>query len=202
MKTKIMAAVFSTSLIAFLSLVTLNINLKATNNEAPLSNTPPNQVLSEFEKIKKGDEKQKLCRGMFHFVTYSAQNTRSEARHGYVEIEGYVVPDVFTCLSYKNKGVTFLIRSNLWGDDGYWPSVGVDLPEEFGPPLTEKERTKGWRVSQKTPSNLSRDWVFVKWPKGSAFVSAKRLKEFVKTMSLSTIAREGMEKSLREMPSE
>ena len=65
MKTKIMAAVFSTSLIAFLSLVTLNINLKATNNEAPLSNTPPNQVLSEFEKIKKVTKNKNCAEGCF-----------------------------------------------------------------------------------------------------------------------------------------
>jgi len=200
-KTKILAALFSTGLIAFSALVVMDTHLTDAKIEAFLENQQHNQTLSELGKYQK-EERRRLCKGMYHIVTYTAKGTRSEARHGYVEIEGYMVPDIFVCLSYRDEAVVFLTRSNLWGDDGYWPSLEVVLPEKRGAPLTVKEKIKGWRISQDVPSNLPGDWVFVKWKNGSACVSAKKLKNFAETMDLPTITREGTERPLRKLPRE
>lgn len=198
MKTKILAALFFTGLIAFCTLMVMNTNYTNAKNDVSSESQSYNQVPNKYQK----EERQRLCRGMYHLVTYSAKGTRSEARHGYVEIEGYIVPDIFVYLTYRGKTVVFLTRSNMWGDDGYWPSLEVVLPEKKGSPLTVKEKIKGWRISQDVPSDFPEDWVFVKWGNGSAFVSAKKLKNFVETMNLPTIAREGTERPLRKLPGE
>jgi len=143
-----------------------------------------------------------LCEGMSHWVTYSAKGTRSEARHGFIEIEGYTVPDVFTCLVYKDIGVTFSSRSYHWGDDGYWPSAMLAAPEVEGPPLSETEEKTGWKITDKRPAGLPENWVYVEWEEGAAFVAPDRLKDFVEKMELPLIPREGNspEKPLKELP--
>jgi len=137
------------------------------------------------------EEPAKLCEGMFHWVTYSAKGSRSEARHGHLEIEGYTLPDVFTRLSYRGVGVSFDSRSNLWGEDGYWPDAQVSLPEEEGPPLPEEAKERGWILADKVPSDIPEEWVWVKWKDGSAFVAAERLKDFVEEMGLPLLERYG-----------
>ncbi len=143
-----------------------------------------------------------LCEGMSHWVTYSAKGTRSEARHGFIEIEGYTVPDVFTSLVYRGTGVTFSTRSYHWGNDGYWPDATAAMPGEEGPALSEKDKETGWKIAEKRPSGLPEDWVYVKWNDGSAFVAPDRLEDFVKKMKLPLIPREGspLEKPLKELP--
>lgn len=143
-----------------------------------------------------------LCEGMSHWVTYSAKGTRSEARHGFIEIEGYTVPDVFTCLVYNGIGVTFSSRSYHWGDDGYWPSAMLAAPEVEGPPLSETEEKTGWKITDKRPAGLPENWVYVEWEEGAAFVAPDRLKDFVEKMELPLILREGNspEKPLKELP--
>ncbi len=143
-----------------------------------------------------------LCEGMSHWVTYSAKGSRSEARHGFIEIEGYTVPDVFTSLVYKGIGVTFSSRSYHWGDDGYWPSAKVAVPEVEGPSLSETDKETGWKITDKRPAGLPENWVYVEWEEGAAFVAPDRLKDFVEKMGLPLIPREGnlLEKPLTELP--
>jgi hypothetical protein len=148
---------------------------------------------------EEGEEPAELCKGMYHRISYSAKGSRSEARHGYIEIEGYTVPDVFEEIVYRGVGIGFRTRSHLWGDDGYWPDACVSLPEEKGPSLTAEDRERGWIVTDMTPGDLPEEWVFVKWEGGSAFVAAEALKDLVDEMQLPILERYG---EPMEMPRE
>ncbi len=146
-----------------------------------------------------GEEPAELCEGMFHRITFSAKGTRSEARHGFIEVEGYTLPDVFTEVVYRGIGVGFRTRSHMWGDDGYWPDARVSLPEEKGPALSAEARERGWAMTDETPEKLPENWAFVKWKDGSAFVTADCLKDFVEEMELPLLERYG---ELMEIPRE
>ncbi|MGC9490608.1 MAG: hypothetical protein ACP5CD_05220 [Thermovirgaceae bacterium] len=135
------------------------------------------------------EEPVELCKGMYHRISYSAKGTRSEARHGHLEIEGYALPDAFTRLFYREVGVGFRTRSHLWGEDGYWPDAGVSLPEEEGPPLPEEAKERGWILADKIPADIPEEWVWVKWKDGSAFVDAECLKDFINEMKLPLLER-------------
>jgi len=151
--------------------------------------------------FEENEEPTELCEGMSHWVTYSAKGSRSEARHGFIGIEGYTVPDVFTSLVYKGIGVTFSSRSYHWGDDGYWPSAKVAVPEVEGPSLSETDKETGWKITDKRPAGLPENWVYVEWEEGAAFVAPDRLKDFVDAMQLPLLERYGerMEMSRDEL---
>ncbi|MFP4481454.1 MAG: hypothetical protein ACLFN0_01510 [Thermovirgaceae bacterium] len=151
---------------------------------------------------EEGEEPAELCEGMYHWITYSAKGSRSEARHGHIEIEGYTLPDVFTGLVYRGVGVGFRTRTYQWGNDGYWPDARVSLPGEEAPPLAAEARERGWTVSGGTPADFPDEWIHVKWKDGSAFVAADRLKDFVAKMDLPLLRRHGnlMEEPLEELP--
>jgi hypothetical protein len=199
MKSRVL--LFAATVLCIVSVFAANACASEASGDSAVSGDDFSTLEQQLEEViqegklslpgKPGDEEEpaKLCEGMFHRVTYSAKGTRSEARHGHLEIEGYALPDVFTELSYQEVGVSFYSRSHLWGDDGYWPDARVSLPEQEGPPLSEEAKERGWILADKVPADIPEEWVWVKWKDGSAFVDAESLKDFINEMELPLLQR-------------
>ena len=82
--------------------------------------------------------------GVSHEITYTAKGTRSEARHGHLFVDGRDVPWVFSRVVCGETSYRLRFRSNLWGDDGYWPEVPAYTPPEEGTPLAAESLEKGY----------------------------------------------------------
>lgn len=136
-----------------------------------------------------------------HTITYSNKGTRSEAQHGFLTIDGCNVPDNFTFLQYGLTGgraFSFATRSHLWGSDGYWPTEARVIPIGEGE-LTDAAMDQGWVQTTSQIPGIPQNWVYVEWPKGSAFVAPSGMEEMVKALNIPFIPRmAGMEELTRE----
>ena len=57
-----------------------------------------------------------------HSVTYGHKGTKSESESGSLSVSGILVPDLFTAVEADGKLYTFRTRTQLWGNDGYFPA--------------------------------------------------------------------------------
>ena len=111
-----------------------------------------------------------------HDITYTAKETRSEARHGHLFVDSYEVPWVFSRVSCGQTSYVLRFRSNLWGDDGYWPEVPAYTPAEKGTPIPAGSIKKGYFRALKRPAGTPDDWIWVQWGKDqAAFVAPGRM---------------------------
>ncbi len=110
--------------------------------------------------------------GVSHEITYTAKGTRSEARHGHLFVDGREVPWVFSRVACGESSYRLRFRSNLWGDDGYWPEVPAYAPPEEGTFLPAASLKEGYFRSLGRPAGTPADWIWVQWGKGQAAVVA------------------------------
>jgi len=107
-----------------------------------------------------------------HDITYTAKGTRSEARHGHLFVDSHEVPWVFSRVSCGQTSYVLRFRSNLWGDDGYWPEVPVYTPAQAGSPIPAESLRKGYYRSLRRPAGTPESWIWVQWGNDQAAVVA------------------------------
>lgn len=141
--------------------------------------------------------------GITFITTYSARGSRSEARHHYLEIGGFPVPDVFSRLKYRDCSFVFSSRQHLWGDDGYVQTGDLAVPESPSA-VEEKQLEKGWYEGAERLSGTPENWIWGAWEGGSLFAAPEKLAEAAKELKLPVLPREGspLYEALRPVPAE
>lgn len=129
-----------------------------------------------------------------HKITYTNKDTRSEARHGHLYINGNELPDVFTSVVYREKSYKFHQRADMWGSDGYFP-VETETPAEVkaaNARITIEDLNRGWYIGKELLSGTPSSWLHVTWNGGSAFVVPEKVVEMAKALNLKKIQREAV----------
>ncbi|MBL3540013.1 hypothetical protein [Aminivibrio sp.] len=135
-------------------------------------------------------EREETPEGITFITAYSARGSRSEARHHYIEIEGFLVPDVFSRLKYKDFPFEFISRQNHWGDDGYVLAGELVVPESPSA-VAEEQLEKGWYEGPERLSGTPGNWVWGTWEGGSLFAAPEKLAEAAKELKLPLLPRDG-----------
>ncbi len=125
-----------------------------------------------------------------HTITYSQKDTRSEAQHGHLFINGKEVPDIFKTVICGNTKYVFYQRKGIWGMDGYFPL----MKDENSPKISRKTINKktlltGWYSGKTFLKGTPSDWLYLEWDDGSAFCSASAIDDLIKSQHLKTIPR-------------
>ena len=116
-----------------------------------------------------------------HDITYTAKGTRSEARHGHLFVNGWEVPWAFARVSCGPTSYVLRFRSQMWGDDGYWPEVPVYTPPEGSAPIAAENLAKGYYLSYQRRAGTPADWIWVQWGKDKgAFVAPDRIDDLLR----------------------
>jgi hypothetical protein len=126
-----------------------------------------------------------------HKVDYSHKGTRSEARHGYLSVNGENLPDVFTLVRSGDIAYKFYQRSNMWGADGYFP-LEKSVKSGIKGSVKEIESAalkQGWYLGKELLKGTPSDWLYTEWKGGSAYVSPDTIKKMTQTLKLKTILR-------------
>ena len=124
-----------------------------------------------------------------HRITYDAKGTRSEARHGFVLINGRMLEDVFLIVSWDEVVYRFYQRKNRWGKDGYFPGGAVDI-ELSKERISKEELERGWVAGNKKLKGIPPAWIYAGWEKGSAFVSPDKIAGLISALGLKAIERD------------
>ena len=127
-----------------------------------------------------------------HRITYSHKNTRSEARHGHLLINGYEIPDIFSLVIFQESVFKFYQRKQIWGMDGYFPvdkTAGISSIEESSADIGPDVMSKGWYEGKEKLAGTPADWLYVEWKEGAAFLSSEKIKNFASEHNLETIPR-------------
>ncbi|MEJ5363214.1 MAG: hypothetical protein WBK20_09260 [Spirochaetota bacterium] len=136
-----------------------------------------------------------------HWIEYSNKGTRSEARSGYLRVDGYLVPDNFMTVIVGDKAYKFYMRKYLWGNDGYFPDKDSDITAlcpEIAKALTEEEISQGWAIVKGRPFNTPINWIYVIWKDGTAVVSPEKLIEFIERNHIPPLPRNLMIEGLKK----
>ena len=124
-------------------------------------------------------------------VEKSREGTRSEARHYYLKVDGFNVPDVFSLIAVNNDVFTFESRQNLWGDDGYVPRKDYPLPYSIGKNSVEEgSLEQGWYLSDTRKKGTPGNWCYVEAGDLRAFVAPSELDNFAGQYDLESIPRD------------
>lgn len=127
-----------------------------------------------------------------HWIKYSNKGTRSEARSGYLKVDGYVVPDNFMTVIVDGKTYNFYMRKYIWGNDGYFPDNDADIQAlcpHLQEALTNEQIIQGWAMVKGRPFNTPDNWIYVIWKDGTAVVSPEKLNEFVEKNRIPPLPR-------------
>ena len=126
-----------------------------------------------------------------HSIKYSHKGTKSEAEHGYLKYKGKMIPDIFSVIITPKKSYKFSQRKFLWGKDGYF-KANIGKSENFtvsDKTLSNEELSSGYYKGIKKMKGTPANWIFVRWKKGSAFVSPEKFFVLVKEFNPGTISR-------------
>lgn len=135
-------------------------------------------------------EREETPEGITFITAYSARGSRSEARHHYIEIEGFSVPDVFSQLKYKDFPFVFISRQYHWGDDGYVRAGELAVPESTSA-VAEELLERGWYEGAERLSGTPGNWIWGAWKGGSLFAAPEKLAEAAKELNLPPLPRDG-----------
>jgi len=128
-----------------------------------------------------------------HRVTYSYRGTEAEERHGYLILDGYLVPDVFTFVQQDGAAWVFHRQTRGWGrgyQDGYHEAERSSNIRPSDVAIDEMTLFRGWYLSKTCLSNTPSGWLYVLWPGGgSAFVSPDALPGFIEEQRLARLPR-------------
>lgn len=142
------------------------------------------------EKLTGSGEETENLDELTLITTFSARGSRSEARHHFLKIEGYSVPDVFLRLKYGKYTFTFNARNNQWGDDGYLRSPGFEISPSSDL-LSEELRKTGWYEGRERLEGTPENWIYGEWENSAVFSAPEKLTEAVKTLNPPILSRYG-----------
>jgi len=134
-----------------------------------------------------------------HYVKYSNKGTRSEARSGYLKVNGFIVPDNFVTVVAGGNIYHFYMRKYMWGNDGYFPDKNSDaaaLCPAIERILSSEELARGWAIVDGWPINTPSQWIYVIWKNGSAVVAPEKIDEFIKRNNIVPLPRSLMLENL------
>lgn len=133
----------------------------------------------------------KPCK-IVHEIVYSNKNTRSEARHGLLFVNGNEVPDAFTFVACGDQGYRFYSRIHIWGSDGYFPLMNEEVKG-----FTTSEKIvgddvleKGYYLGSVRYSNIPASWIYVHFVGGTAFVDPDHIMDMLIDLSVPRLYRE------------
>lgn len=124
-------------------------------------------------------------------VEYEREGSRSEARNGYLEADGIMLPDCFTAVLSGEDLYVFSTRKHLWGDSGYFPadySLADSLFPAVEHKITAEELSRGW-AETKGRCKLPEGWLMVKWNGGCAALLPKSADALAEAKALKPIPR-------------
>ncbi len=125
-----------------------------------------------------------------HYKKYSHKGTKSEARHGFLEINGKNIPDVFRYVKTNQGEYKFFQRTNMWGNDGYHPIKKSEIKiKTINGQMSEAAIKNKYYIASYKFKNTPANWIFVAWDKEKAFVSPEKLFGFIKIFNLKKISR-------------
>jgi hypothetical protein len=127
-----------------------------------------------------------------HYIKYSNKGSKSEARSGYLKVNGFIVPDNFLTVVAGGEVYHFYMRKYMWGNDGYFPDKDSKV-EQVCPAtdllLSDDDLARGWTIVKGRPSNAPLKWIYVIWKNGSAVVAPERLEDFVLKNNIPSLPR-------------
>ncbi len=112
--------------------------------------------------------------GIIHEIDYSNKGSKSEARHGRLFVAAKKgkkeIPDVFSYLYVNDKAYTFLQRSFVFGDDGYFPSdpVSIKVSDNY---IRNDQLSAGYYKSPVKLKGTPDNWMYGVCSEGSYFFS-------------------------------
>jgi hypothetical protein len=124
-----------------------------------------------------------------HKMTVDNEGSRSEARHGYLLINGKAVPDFFWTVVAAGQHFVFHQRKNIWGDDGYFP---LNLPVDIATAkvkITKDDLKQGFYIGKDRKPGTPANWLYLEWKNGAGFCAADRLIELIDLLALVPIPR-------------
>jgi hypothetical protein len=124
-----------------------------------------------------------------HKVTVDNEGSRSEARHGYLLLNGKAMPDFFWTVVAANQHFIFHQRKNMWGDDGYFPlKVAVDIGTAKVK-FTKDDLKQGYYMGKDKKPGTPANWLYLEWKNGAGFCAPDRLVELIDDLALVPIPR-------------
>jgi len=127
-----------------------------------------------------------------HRIEYSSKGTRSEAKHGYLYLNGDKIGDYFTLIIYNDEAYKFFQRDHRWGKDGYFPNKAIKTDEKTGvskEEITSEVLDRGWYEGNEKLKSTPPYWIYAEWQSGSAFVSIEKIREMADALGLKKIPR-------------
>ncbi|SHE35691.1 hypothetical protein SAMN02745206_00185 [Desulfacinum infernum DSM 9756] len=123
-----------------------------------------------------------------HYLTYTNKGTRSEARHGHLVVNGKEIPWCFDRVAAAGRSFSFRVRTNLWGDDGYFPDASPWSERTARTDIAPSELTRGYYVGDERLSGTPSSWIFVEWSgkgaKRSAFVDPLMIERLIQDFKI------------------
>jgi len=119
-----------------------------------------------------------------HYLTYSRQGSRSEARHGHLKINDVTIPYGFDRIVAGDESYAFCTRTQLWGDDGYHPARPPFFPSSSSALLSAQQLQKGFALVGERRQNMPEQWIYVEWKGGRAFVAPESLDVLIREQGI------------------
>jgi hypothetical protein len=131
-----------------------------------------------------------------HRVAYSNRGTQEEVRHGFLLLDGSLVPDVFIFVQQDGAAWTFYQRARAFGQDGYHIALRSSNIRPSDMTISDKALKRGWYTHETILSNTPPGWLYVLWSAcgegtttTAAFVSPRALFRFIKEYGLAPLPR-------------
>lgn len=119
-----------------------------------------------------------------HEITYTAKGTRSEARHGHLKIDGQEMPWAFSQIVVGDDAYRLRFRTQMWGDDGYFPDPSVPRPPESPVKISEEAAAQGYYCGSRRLRGTPENWLYVRWDDRSAFVASERIGRLIEEFGI------------------
>jgi hypothetical protein len=147
--------------------------------------TIPSYTRTDSEDKKQTTEKDCL-RKVTHKIKYENQGTRSEREDGYLYVDNYIIPDLFTFIQFQNDAYSFAINTKRFGKTGYHLSEVKNF-EVDSTDLTINEKENGWYLGRKLKPGVSSCWTYVEWNGGAAFINTEKIEKIISNPPFNAI---------------
>lgn len=122
-------------------------------------------------------------------IIYENKGTPTQKKNGFLYANNILLPDVFEQVYFQGRMYEFTTSQNQKGNEGYFPSTTNLLIVVLAEKIQKDILAKGWYLGDKLYKGTPEDWIYVKWKKGSAFVSSTKIESFIAEQNLPYLNR-------------